>query len=103
MKKRSISVEQLDQMMRRIHWSRENLPTADVRIEAVMACIRSQPEILLWMEKWSFETLVWRLVPTTAALALALLGIWINVELIADADLFQLLYIRPQVLSLLNF
>ncbi len=104
MKKRSISMEeQLDRIMRRIHWSRENLPIADLRIEAVMAQIHSRPEIRGWMERWSFETLVWRLAPATAALTLALLGLWINLELITDADLFQSFYIRPQLLSLLNF
>ena len=102
MKRQSVAAEQLDRILRRVHRSRENLPTAELRIGTLMARIRRQPQIQSRVPGWSFETVVWRLAPATAVLTLALLGVWMNVELIADADLFQLFY-PTQYLSLLNF
>ena len=102
MKTRRILEEDLDRILRRVYRSRESLPSGDLRLEVLMRRIRRLPETRSGEGWWPFETLVWRLAPATGALALALLVIWMNVDLIADADLFQLFY-PTQYLSLLNF
>ena len=102
MKTRRILEEDLDRILRRVYRSRENQPSGDLRLEVLMRRIRRLPETRSGEGWWPFETLVWRLAPATGALALALLVIWMNVDLIADADLFQLFY-PTQYLSLLDF
>lgn len=102
MKTRRILEEDLDKILRRAHRSRESLPTGELGFEALMRRIRRLPETRTGGGWWSFETLVWRLAPATGALALGLLAIWMNIDLIADADLFQLFY-PTQYLSLLAF
>jgi hypothetical protein len=103
MKRKSISPDRLDQVLRRAHRAKAALPAGSLPIQVVMARIRSRDQDGLHTPWGSFETLVWRLAPATGALALALLGIWMHINLIGDAELFQIFYAEPQMLSLLNF
>ena len=91
-----------ERILRIAHRSRENLPTGDHWPRAVMHRIRQLPAARP-LAGWSFEALVWRLAPATGALALILLAVMLNVHLIADGELFQLLYPEVQTTSLVDF
>ena len=91
----------LERILQIAHRSRENLPSGDHWPQAVMRRIRQLPAARP-LAGWSFGTLVWRLAPATGVLALILLAVMLNVHLVADGDLFQLLYPEVQTTSLMD-